>query len=113
MVYDINSPKKWLQYLLVVVVQPLLKNLLVKMGSSSPRFGVNIKKILKPPPRGSIRIPIYTLNNQVFLFHCSWSSGTCCVFLQDEHFLKTWGMLNHVPLKHDLQQKIRLEFGVT
>ena len=24
--------------------QPILKNMLVKLGSSSPRFGVNIKK---------------------------------------------------------------------
>ena len=31
-----------------------LKNMFVKLGSSSPKFGVNIKKYLKPPP--SIRI---------------------------------------------------------
>jgi len=33
------------------VVEPThLKNMLVKMGSSSPIFGVNIKKYLKPTP---------------------------------------------------------------
>ena len=35
----------------LLVVEPThLKNMLVKMGSSSPSFGVNIKKCLKSPP---------------------------------------------------------------
>ena len=38
-----------------LVVEPThLKNMLVKMGSSSPIFGVKIKKCLKPPPRYGI-----------------------------------------------------------
>ena len=36
-----------------------LKNMLVKMGSSSPRIGVKIKKCLKKPPPSSV---LYTLN---------------------------------------------------
>ena len=31
--------------------QPIWKSMFVKLGSSSPKFGVNIKKYLKPPPR--------------------------------------------------------------
>ena len=35
----------------LVVEPPHLKNMLVKLGSSSTIFGVKIKKCLKPPPR--------------------------------------------------------------
>ena len=35
---------------LVVEFQPIWKNRIVKLGSSSPIFGVKIKRYLKPPP---------------------------------------------------------------
>ena len=41
-----------------LVVEPThLKNMLVKLGSSSPRFGVKIKTYLKPPPSYNLDIP--------------------------------------------------------
>ncbi len=39
-----------------LMVATHLKNMLVKMGSSSPRFGVKIKTHLKPPPRKSLDV---------------------------------------------------------
>ena len=45
------KPMLTLPLLSLLVVEPThLKNILVKMGSSSPSFGVNIKKCLKSPP---------------------------------------------------------------
>ena len=38
------------------LVEPTpLKNMLVKLGSSSPIFGMKIKKYLKPPPRDALK----------------------------------------------------------
>ena len=45
-----------------LVVEPTpLKNMLVKMGSSSPKFGGENKKSLKPPPRSSLGVLVFSL----------------------------------------------------
>ena len=56
-----GKPSWWLN-------QPLWKNMLVKMGSSSPIFGLKISKYFKPPPRLHIEKVMrkngtYTLQN--------------------------------------------------
>ena len=53
-----------------LVVEPThLKNVLVKLGSSSPKFGVKIPKIFElPPPRHGIHPEFFHIDCRLFIF---------------------------------------------